>query len=55
MYVHVDSLSLFHSHNVYTVCIYHVHYNYRTQGIFGREKFWRTMQVEAIGEEKFGE
>ena len=28
---------------------------YRTREIFSREKFWRTMQVKTIGEEKFGE
>ena len=28
---------------------------YRTWEIFGGGKFWRTMQVKAIGEEKFGE
>ena len=28
---------------------------YRIQEIFGRGKFWRTMQVTTIGEEKFGE
>ena len=26
-----------------------------TQEIFGGGKFWRTVQVKAIGEEKFGE
>ena len=29
--------------------------DYRTQEIFGGGKFWRTIQVIAIGEEKFGE
>ena len=28
---------------------------YRTREIFGREKFWQTIQVKAIGEEKFSE
>ena len=27
---------------------------YRTQEIFGGRNFWQTIQVKAIGEEKFG-
>ena len=34
---------------VYALIIYH------TQEIFGGGKFWRTVQVKAIGKEKFGE
>ena len=27
---------------------------YHTRENFGRENFWRTIQVKAIGEEKYG-
>ena len=45
-HIHRHTQPCVHTHILYII--------YHTREIFGRGRFWQTMQVKAIGKEKFG-